>query len=124
MSTQKANESTEPLAGRLGVGADAPTHSEDISYKPLAAKSSCACEWGGWGRLSEDGPGHYNPDRSEGPWGRADEPLERRCPSTLCPSAQYEDFDQQAMGTKDGCKPYSAKNLALAWEDAVLTDRP
>jgi hypothetical protein len=53
-----ANESTEPLAGCLGVGAHVPTHSEDISYKPLAAKSSCACEWGGWGRLSEDGPGH------------------------------------------------------------------
>jgi hypothetical protein len=29
----------------------------------------CACEWGGWGRLSDDGPGHYNPDLSEGPWG-------------------------------------------------------
>src|SRR6266536_3744367 len=34
-----------------------------------AVKSRCACEWGGWGRLSEDGPGHYNPDPSEGPWG-------------------------------------------------------
>jgi len=32
-----------------------------------AAKSRCAGEWGGWGRLSDDGPGHYNPDRSEGP---------------------------------------------------------
>jgi hypothetical protein len=37
-----------------------------------------ACEWDGWGRLSEDGPGHYNPDRSEGPWGRATRSLERR----------------------------------------------
>jgi hypothetical protein len=36
-----------------------------------AAKSRCAGEWGGWGRLSDDGPGHYNPDRSEGPWGKA-----------------------------------------------------
>src|SRR6185436_17686722 len=36
-----------------------------------AAKSRCACEWGGWGRLSVDGPGQKNPDRSEGPWGRA-----------------------------------------------------
>ncbi len=36
-----------------------------------AAKSRCAGEWGGWGRISVDGPGHYNPDRSEGPWGRA-----------------------------------------------------
>ena len=26
-------------------------------------------EWGGWGRLSDDGPGHYNPDPSEGPCG-------------------------------------------------------
>ena len=34
-----------------------------------AAKSRCAREWDGWGRLSDDGPGHYNPDPSEGPWG-------------------------------------------------------
>jgi hypothetical protein len=38
-----------------------------------AAKSGCAREWGGWGQLSEDGPGQNNPDRSEGPWGRAAE---------------------------------------------------
>jgi hypothetical protein len=36
-----------------------------------AAKSGCAHEWGGWGRLSVDGPEQNNPDRSEGPWGRA-----------------------------------------------------
>ena len=35
-----------------------------------AVKSRCASERGGWGRLSDDGPGHYNPDRSEDPWGR------------------------------------------------------
>ena len=34
-------------------------------------KSRRACEWGGWGRISDDGPGQKNPDRSEGPWGRA-----------------------------------------------------
>src|SRR5262250_557288 len=34
-----------------------------------AAKSRCAHEWDGWGRLSDDGPGHYNPDPSEDPWG-------------------------------------------------------
>src|SRR3954447_16716069 len=32
-------------------------------------KSRCACEWGGWGQLSEDGPGQHNPVPSEGPWG-------------------------------------------------------
>jgi len=30
----------------------------------------CASEWVGWGQLSDDGSGHYNPNRSEGPWGR------------------------------------------------------
>ena len=44
-----------------------------------SVKSGCAREWGGWGRLSEDGPGQHNPDRSEGPWGRAADPLARRC---------------------------------------------
>jgi hypothetical protein len=42
-----------------------------------ATKWARAGEWGGWGRLSVDGPGHYNPDRSEGPWGRG-EVLEQR----------------------------------------------
>src|SRR3954466_11674223 len=32
-------------------------------------KLRCAGEWGGWGRLSKDGPGQHNPDLSEGPWG-------------------------------------------------------
>ena len=35
-----------------------------------AVKSRGAREWGGWGRLSVDGPGQHNPDRSEDPWGR------------------------------------------------------
>src|SRR5215831_19414381 len=30
-----------------------------------AVKSRCACEWGGWGRLSYDGPGQHNPDPGE-----------------------------------------------------------
>src|SRR5271169_6230609 len=34
-----------------------------------AVKSRCARERDGWGRLSDDGPGHYNPDLSEGPRG-------------------------------------------------------
>ena len=34
-----------------------------------AVKSRCACEWGGWGRLSDDGSGQNNPDPSEDPWG-------------------------------------------------------
>jgi hypothetical protein len=33
-----------------------------------AAKSRCACEWDGWGRLSDDGPRQNNSDPSEDPW--------------------------------------------------------
>jgi hypothetical protein len=36
-----------------------------------AMKLGCARDWGGWGRLSVDGPGQHNLDRSEGPWSRA-----------------------------------------------------
>ena len=46
--------------------ASALPHSEGIAYKPPCGEIA---EWGGWGRLSDDGPGHYNPDPSEGPWG-------------------------------------------------------
>jgi hypothetical protein len=35
-----------------------------------AMKLCCACERDGWGRISDDGSGHYNPNPSEGPWGR------------------------------------------------------
>src|SRR5260370_8962209 len=34
-----------------------------------AVKSRCAREWDGWGRISDDGSGHYNPDLSKCPVG-------------------------------------------------------
>ena len=60
-----SSESPEPLAGRLG----APRTAKASRISRHAVKSRCACEWGGWGRVSDDGSGHYNPDPSEGPWG-------------------------------------------------------
>src|SRR6201982_1823311 len=50
-----------------------------------AVKSGYAHEWGGWGRLSVDGPGQHNPDRSEGPWGRAAGLLKWWCSSAQLP---------------------------------------
>src|ERR1700730_2547414 len=41
---------------------------------------------------SDDGPGHYNPDRSEGPWGRAVKPLARRCCAEPPTSTQSEEY--------------------------------
>ena len=66
MSGRKDSESVEPLEGRLGAVCTAKA--SGISRK--AVKSRCACEWGGWGRLSDDGPGQNNPNPSEGPWGK------------------------------------------------------
>jgi len=109
MSRKDANESTEPLVGRLGAAVWRTARAARISRH--AVKSCCAWEWGGWGQLSEDGPGQHNPDRSEGPWGRAAWLLARRCTSVPRSSAQNEEATLQAAGcTKDGCKPYDAKN--------------
>jgi hypothetical protein len=65
-------------------------------------------EWGGWGRLSVDGLGHYNPDRSEGRWGRAVKPLARRCRSCAMNFDTERGLFRRQGGTKEGCKPRDA----------------
>jgi hypothetical protein len=107
MSRECADESTDPLVGRLGVEIERTARAARISRS--AVKSSCACEWGGWGQLSDDGPGQHNLDRSEGPWGRAEELLARRCTSAPRSSTQIEEAMLQAAEcTKDGGKPPDA----------------
>ena len=57
---------------KLGTTRGSPRRSRTAKASRIsrhAVKSRCACEWGGWGRLSDDGPGQNNPDPSEGPWG-------------------------------------------------------
>ena len=57
---------------KLGTTRGSPRRSRTAKASRIsrhAVKSRCAREWGGWGRLSDDGPGHYNPDPSEDPWG-------------------------------------------------------
>jgi hypothetical protein len=58
-------ESPEPPAGRLGASRTA--RASRISCQ--AVKSRCARGWGGWGRLSDDGPRQHNSGQSEDPWG-------------------------------------------------------
>ena len=62
-----ANEQRKPGTARGSPRRSRTAKASRISRH--AVKSRCAREWGGWGRLSDDGPGHYNPDPSEGPWG-------------------------------------------------------
>jgi hypothetical protein len=66
---------------KLGTTRGSPRRSRTAKASRIsrhAVKSRCAREWGGWGRLSDDGPGHYNPGSSEDPWGGGAEPP-RRC---------------------------------------------
>jgi hypothetical protein len=75
-----------------------------------AVKSRCAREWDGWGRLSDDGPGHYNPDLSEGPWGGGVIILQvvrnrvrgpTQCGTTVVTTRR----------TKGGCKPDGGRRM-------------
>src|SRR6266568_8004576 len=65
---------------KLGTTRGSPRCSRTAKASRISqtVKSRCAREWGGWGRLSDDGPGHYNPDPSEGPWGRWSIPQRKR----------------------------------------------
>ena len=57
---------------KLGTTRGSPRRSRTAKASRIsrhAVKSGCAREWGGWGRLSNDGPGQNNPDPSEGLWG-------------------------------------------------------
>src|SRR3977135_3861790 len=57
---------------KLGTTRGSPRRSRTAKASRIsrhAVKVRCAREWGGWGRLSDDGPGQNNPDPSEGPWG-------------------------------------------------------
>jgi hypothetical protein len=77
-----------------------------------AAKSRCACEWGGWGRLSVDGPGHYNPDRSEDPWGRGNVCLSNSgVPPVTLPDTKRGTKGTDLENTKDADKPSEVKRM-------------
>src|SRR5262245_59995810 len=55
-------------------------HSEGIWYKPRVGQVwMCPRVGADGGRVSGWNRGNQNPDRSEGHWGRAGEPLARRC---------------------------------------------
>ena len=59
---------------KLGTTRGSPWRSRTAKASRIsrrAVKSRCACEWGGWGRLSDDGPRQHNSGKSEDPWGRS-----------------------------------------------------
>ena len=106
MPRKNDSESSEPLAdGRdrriAGTAMASPITRGAEKWRRVGERD-------GWGRLSVDGPGHYNPDRSEGPWGRAVKPLARRCHSCALNLDTERGLFRRQGGTKDGCKPRDA----------------
>jgi hypothetical protein len=91
-----------------------------------AVKSRCACEWGRWGRLSVDGSGQNNPNRSEGPWGRAATVARTavRARVLLTDSVRFKQQDPRAhegqtqTTRREGCAR-CRPNRIVVWEGAV-----
>src|SRR6516225_8471893 len=72
-----------------------------------AMKLCCAREWGGWGRVSVDGSGHYNPNRSEDPGVERHVSLAWWCSTEQVTSDLGRRTYAATEGTKDGRKPNS-----------------
>ena len=109
MLRKSIDESSEPLVGRLGLCKSGTAKISRINR--AAAKSGCAGEWGGWGQLSEDGPGQHNPDRSEDPWGRAAWPARTEVLTSASFLTQSRESTMAAESTKDDGKPLRGKGL-------------
>src|SRR3954471_14944131 len=93
-----------------------------------AVKSRCAGEWGGWGRLSEDGPGQHNPDPSEGPGAEGDPPS-RAVHRPVGGPAQYGATAPTLRCTKGDGKPAVSRRmpgagLSLCRSGKAPPDRP
>src|SRR3984885_15290483 len=60
---------------KLGTTRGSPRRSRTAKASRIsrhAVKMRCAHEWGGWGRLSDDGSRQHNSGKSEDPWGCGD----------------------------------------------------
>src|SRR6266536_3316657 len=93
-----------------------------------AVKSRCACGWGGWGRLSDDGPGQHNPDPSEGPWGGGDPPSKAVHDRVLGPTLRgitEADHEVQEPRTQTIHRPvHAGSRLKLVMFGKALRDTP
>jgi hypothetical protein len=107
----------EPLGGRLGVMRTA----QAFGISRPAVQSGSACEWGGWGRISEDGPGQKNPDRSEGRWGRAAEAVRTEVFQRARSPAPNGEPTSAAGNTKDEGQRNDAR---AATHGKALSDPP
>jgi len=117
---------------KLGTTRGSPRRSRTAKASRIsrrAVKSRCAREWGGWGRLSDDGPGHYNPDPSEGPWGGGLPSLHGGALSSPRLPTQSGNIAVTTRCTKGGCKPavmqrMSGADLSCGTSGKAPSDKP
>src|SRR3982074_875854 len=117
---------------KLGTTRGSPRRSRTAKASRIsrcAVKSRCAREWDGWGRLSDDGPGHYNPDPSEGPWGGGLPSLHGGALSSPCLRTQSGNIAGTTRCTKGGCKPavmqrMSGADLSCVTSGKAPSDKP
>src|SRR6266498_577904 len=69
--------------------------SRPISWLPERWRR--AHEWDGWGRISDDGSGHYNPNPSEDPWGGGVITLQGGAPSSQRPDSVRDNRHDKEM---------------------------
>ena len=85
---------------KLGTTHGSPRRSRTAKASRIsrhAVKSRCAHEWDGWGRLSDDGSGHYNPNPSEDPWGGGVITLQGGAPSSQRPDSVRDNRHDKEM---------------------------
>ena len=90
-----------------------------------AVKSRCAHEWERWGRLSDDGPGHYNLDPSEGPWGGGVMILHGGALSSLRPDAVRDNrCEHEVHEERMQTERRTAHAPPMIWEGAAWKASP
>ena len=105
----RRNRERKPGTTRGSLRRSRTAKAARINRDPV--KSRCACEWDGWGRLSEDGAGQNNPNPSEDPWGGAT--MVAR--TAVCDRIQLPDSELTELWitkrTKDEGKPSGATSM-------------
>jgi len=94
--------------------AKALPYSEDIAYKPPCGEIAVCLRVGRMRPISDDGPGHYNPDPSEGPWGGGLPSLHGGALSSPRLPTQGGNIAATTRCTKGGCKPAVMQRMSGA----------
>jgi hypothetical protein len=114
---------------KLGTTRGSPRRSRTAKASRIsrqATKSRCACEWGAWGRLSEDGSGQHNPNPSEDPWGGGRPILHGGALASGRPDT-VRDYRNMSRCTKDEGKPNARQctpGAGLNWRSLSGRHRP